>query len=200
MKRTLPGITDEDKELMRKLLPLECPYQLKDETINLLCELGNTVTLDKGDVLINVGECDPNFYILIDGLLRCWYWNGDKEETELFSTIPTTFMDYHSTCGDNGSFYCYEACLDSRLIKISKRDYDKLIEESHDFSNWRNNIMQHQLYWMERKKRFAMGNAKERYDSFVKNLPDIMNLVPLRIVASYLRITPQHLSRLRRLP
>lgn len=199
MKKTLPGISDADKELMKKLLPLEYPYPLKTETINLLCELGSTILLQKGDNLINVGQSDPNFYILIEGLMRCYYWDGDKEVTESFSSIPTSFLDHHSVSGDSGSFYCYEACTDSKLIKIAKSDYDRLVNESHDFAKWRLIMSTEQLYWMERKKRFALGDAKERYDSFVKNLPDVMNEVPLRVVASYLRITPQHLSRLRRI-
>ena len=199
MKKTLPGITDEDQELMLRLLPLEYPYPLQSETIDRICALGNTVLLQKGDNLIEVGQTDTNFYILIEGLMRCWYWDGDKEVTESFSSIPTSFIDYHSVSGDSGSFYCYEACTDAKLIKIHKHDYDRLVDESHDFAKWRLVMSTEQLYWQERKKRFAMGDAKERYESFVKNLPDVLNEVPLRVVASYLRITPQHLSRLRRI-
>lgn len=198
MKKTLPGISEADKQLMIKLLPKEYPYELQPETITEMCRLGKTVLLKKGDNLIDTGEYDPSFYILIDGLIRCYYWNGDKEETEFFSSMPTTFLDYHSSCGDEGSLYCYEACTDCKLIRISKNDYDQLVNTSFDFAKWRLLLTEQQIYYFELKKKFFTGDAKERYDSFIKNLPDIMDAVPLRIVASYLHITPQHLSRLRR--
>ncbi|WP_170827259.1 cyclic nucleotide-binding domain-containing protein [Arcticibacter eurypsychrophilus] len=42
------------------------------------------------------------------------------------------------------------------------------------------------------------GTAKERYDQFVKRYPDLALSVPLQCIASYLRITPQSFSRIRK--
>ena len=48
------------------------------------------------------------------------------------------------------------------------------------------------------KGRIIQGSAKERYEAMMKNRPDIAMRVPLKIIASYLGITPQYLSKLRR--
>ena len=48
------------------------------------------------------------------------------------------------------------------------------------------------------KWRIIQGPAKERYESILKNRPEIIKNVSLKIIASYLGITPQYLSKLRR--
>lgn len=43
-----------------------------------------------------------------------------------------------------------------------------------------------------------VGTAQQRYETFLLSRPEIMARVPLRMIASYLRITPEYLSKLRR--
>ena len=198
MKRTIPGISASDRQQLETILPLECKYKPAAETIDKLLNLGNTIVLSKGDTLINAGEYDPNLYIVTDGLLRCYYWDNDKEVTDYFSSIPTLFFDYHSYYGGIGAFYCYEACIDSRVVRISKNDYEKLIAESHDLARWILCMSQYQIYAFEGKERRSIGEAYDRYLKLLKHIPEIENRVPLRTIASYLRITPQYLSMLRR--
>lgn len=198
MKKKISGISDADRILMDRLLPLECNYKPRQETLDMLYAYGNTVLLQKGDALIDAGEFDSNLYILVDGMLRCWFWNGDKEETDLVSLIPTVFFNYHSYCGNQGSFYCIEACTDSRAIRISRADFEKLISESHDLTRWFLALSQAQLYYMERKSRLSVGDSRERYLTMLRENPDILSNMSLQDVASYLKITPQYLSKLRR--
>lgn len=197
MKKTIPGISESDKNLLLQLLPDECNHKPKEETLCKLIECANTVTLEKGDALIASGEYDPNLYIIIDGLLRCCFWNGDKEETDFFSTIPTIFLDYSSYYSGGKSFYRYEACLDSRVIKIQKQDYDRLLNESHDFALWMLSLANSQSYHYEMKVKMDLGDAKTKYEHLNKYFPEIFNLVPLGMIASYLKITPQYLSKIR---
>lgn len=49
------------------------------------------------------------------------------------------------------------------------------------------------------KNRLIAGSAKERYVSFLKNRPEILNQVQLKVIASYLDVTPQYLSKLRKM-
>lgn len=56
-----------------------------------------------------------------------------------------------------------------------------------------------QLYFFEKKDHVINGDAKERFLSLAQNRPEIMEQVPLGIVASYLGITQSYLSRLKKL-
>ncbi len=96
MKKTVSGVSERDKALLMELLPKEINFPVSSETIEKLINFGNTVILQKDDALISSGEKDSNLYILIDGLLRTWFWNDNKEETFAISTIPTVFFNYHS--------------------------------------------------------------------------------------------------------
>lgn len=198
MKKIFPGISDADRTLLYELLTKECNHTPARETLEKLLSKGNTLILDKGDTIIAAGEYDPNFYIVIDGLVRCWFWNGDKEEIAYFSTIPTIFHNYNSYYLGEESFYTYEACLPTRVIKVHKKDYDDLLDESHDFALWMLSICCYQAAAFEKKASLDTGSSKNRYDRLNESIPEIFQKVPLGMIASYLKITPQHLSKIRR--
>lgn len=60
-------------------------------------------------------------------------------------------------------------------------------------------MAQCQIFFFEMKNRIISGTAKERYISFFKNRPEILNQVQLKVIASYLDVTPQYLSKLRKM-
>ena len=83
-------------------------------------------------------------------------------------------------------------------MRIGKDNLKELIDSSAEFARWCLGNVQFQLYFFEMKGRIIQGSAKERYEAMMKNRPDIAMRVPLKIIASYLGITPQYLSKLRR--
>lgn len=197
MKKTIPGVSETDRNLLLEILPSETTYKPKRETLERLISMGATVTLRKGDNLIAAGQCDPSLYIIIDGVLRCWYWNHDKEETAYFSTIPTIFFNNFSYYAGEPSFYSYEACCDARIIKVSKQDFDKLLEESQDLALWMFSLANCQAYHYEIKARRGLGDARERYRHLLEEFPEVFKIASLGVIASYLKITPQYLSKIR---
>lgn len=84
------------------------------------------------------------------------------------------------------------------LMRVRKADFSALIDRSAEFARWCLGNVQFQLYFFEMKGRIIQGPAKERYESILKNRPEIIKNVSLKIIASYLGITPQYLSKLRR--
>ena len=82
--------------------------------------------------------------------------------------------------------------------EVRKEDFSSLIDSSAEFARWCLGNVQYQLYFFEMKGRTVQGPAKERYETILKKRPEIIHNVSLRIIASYLGITPQYLSKLRR--
>ena len=76
--------------------------------------------------------------------------------------------------------------------------FDKFVKESHEFAQWALSMAQCQLYYDELKQSLINGNAKERYLSLLNNRPEILQKVSLGIVASYLGVTQQYLSYIRK--
>lgn len=197
-KETDYELSPEELKNLRHLLEYESDYKMPDEVADEFLTSGKVITLERWQNVISAGDMNPDIYIVIEGIMRCWYWNDDKEVTAFFSTIPTMAISYHCYYGNMPSFYNFQACTPVKLIHIKREVFNSLVEKHHEFARWNMRVAINQLYYFEIKRDLNQGKAKDKYLSLVKTFPDIMNSVPLQIVASYLGITPQHLSRLRK--
>ena len=151
----------------------------------------------QNELIVKTGEINQNIYIPKEGIYRGFLYQGGKETTLYFGMEGDIVASIYSYYRGEPSVITIEACCDSVIMKISKQDIDKLIHESVEFANWSLNVTLQQLYGIERKRTVIVGNAYERYNSFVKKRAALLQKVPLRIIASYLGITQQSLSRLR---
>lgn len=185
---------------IRELIIAECPGQLPltDSIMDELIDCGRILTVKRGEQLIAEGDYNPNFYILIDGIMRKWHWNDTVEITSAFALPGTQILDYHSYHGGKSSVINIEACCRSKVMEVKKEDYDRMTGRYIEFSNWRLLMAYNQLFYLELKQRVITGDARERYMAFIKARRDIMDKVPLKIIATYLGITPQYLSHLRK--
>ena len=153
--------------------------------------------------VIGYGKVDTNIYIVAEGILRAGYFDGNKEVTLAFTDIGTMFMSLHGYFAGKPAFIYYQACskclLSKCLLKrISKEFFDNLIEESPVFARWVYSVAIHQLYALERKVSLINGTVKERYLALIKNRPDIIKNVSMKVIASYLGVSPYYLCRLKK--
>lgn len=163
----------------------------------MLIDLGLVYEYAPGEAITSEGDLDTNVYILIEGILRKWYWDGDVEKTAHFGTAGTICVSYSGYALGLSLPINHESCSKSLVLKIKKEDYSALLQKSHEFSKWVVYSCFLQFAWFERKYNVIQGSAKERYKAFVKACPEIIQNVPLKTIASYLGITPQYLSNIR---
>lgn len=183
---------------LKKLLDLECDYRMEDKTMDEFVSLMSEVRLKNGEALISYGQFDDNVYIVKQGLMRSVYFDGLKEITFGFCAPGTLFIQYHSYYNRMPSFFQYESCGNSTIMKVLKSDFDALLESSHDFLKWMYRMQAAQSWFYEMKLSVINGTAEERFDSLVRNRPEIIEKVSSKVIASYLGITPSSLSRLKR--
>lgn len=183
---------------LQRLLDKECDYKLPDKIMHEFLSCGVWHHYDFDEVITETGKYDPNCYIVGSGIIRYVHFNGDKEVTSCFGTPGTMFMSYHSYLFRKGAYYDVLACCPTDLLIVSSEYVNAMIEKSHSFTQWMLRMALTQLYLFDRKNSVINGNAMERYQALVKNRPEIISKVPLKIIASYLEITPQYLSVLRR--
>jgi CRP-like cAMP-binding protein len=185
-------------ETLRKLLDAECDYRMKDETMDKFPGSMTEIELKRNEPLIPYGKFDSNVYVVRTGILRAAYFDGFKEMTFAFGLPGSVAISYYSFCKDNPSFSKLEACCDSVIMKITKPKFTELIKQSHDFAQWMLSMSLEQLLFHEKKREVVNGDAKERFESLMKNRPEIIKNVPSKIVASYIGISPEYLSRLKK--
>jgi CRP-like cAMP-binding protein len=171
---------------------------MSDETMDMFFGLMTEVELKGGEPLIPYGRFDDNVYILKRGIMRTVYFDGLKEITYSFALPGTMMISYHSYYMRTPSFFQLEACCDSVLMKITKREFVQLMQQSNDFAQWIIWLSAAQLWIYEKKLSVVNGDAKERFESLVKNRPEIIEKVSAKIIASYIGITPQYFSKLKR--
>lgn len=185
-------------EQLKHLLNQECDRTLTSGEWDELFALCSPLRLRRSQVLIDAGQLDTNVYIVKEGVMRGLDYNGDKERTFCFGLPGTIFNSRHSFYKSLPSHYRIEACCPSVVLKVKREDYIALTESNHRFAVWALHYAWSEQYLEEdRESTVHSGNARERYLQMVKTRPMILKKVPQRIVASYLGISPEYLSRLK---
>lgn len=185
-------------ENLKKHLNEECTYRMSDETMSEFLGNMTEISLKNHEPLIPYGKFDESVYVVKEGILRFAYFDGLKEMTFGFSIPGTVVIQYHSHYKRQPSFFQIESCGKSSVMKMSKAAFDRLLESSDDFKNWILRIQSSQLWLYELKLAVLNGTAKERFDALVRIRPEILQKVSMKVIASYIGITPSSLSRLKR--
>jgi CRP-like cAMP-binding protein len=181
------------KYLEGKINISESDYQLI-ESVSIIKKLRkHQFLLTEGDV------CTFNAFVC-QGFLRK-YSVDDKglEHTVYFATENWWVSDRQSLMDGTPSNYYIEAVEDSISLLISKKNFELINERIPAFKEMVNLLLQRSLNAShERINLTFQSTAEERYNHFIKTFPDLVNRAPRHMVASYLGITPETLSRIRK--
>lgn len=182
---------------------LACLRQLKPIAAGdaaVITSYFHTRQAKEGEYLLEVGQVCRTLFFITTGVLRIFgvnergqdithYFIGDRK----FCTILKSFNE--ETIADDG----IQACCDVRLLYIRKRDLLELYQKLPYMVDLINQVNQERMLEKIRLKNIYSGeDAANRYKLFLMEQADVANRVPQHHIASYLNITPQSLSRIRR--
>ena len=151
----------------------------------------NSFFLQDGEVCRYVG-------FVTEGLLRYYVLDDGEEHTYDFSTEQTFVCNYESFLTQTPSTRFMQALEATTLLRISYDNLQKLyetLEHGQQFGR----LVAEQLFvaTLQKLTSFYRETADERYDNFLRLFPGVADRVPQYVVASYVGIKPQSLSRLR---
>lgn len=189
---------ENDLNELKRLIHEECTYRMSDQTMETFVGLMSEAEIKNKGVLVPYGKLDNNVYVVKSGICRYVYFDGMKEVTFGFALPGTLMISYYSFYRREPSFFQIEACCDSVVMKITKTDFETLIDRSNDFAKWILRLQVAQLWHYEKKLSVVNGEAKERFISLLQKRPEVIENVSSKIIASYIGITPPSLSRLKR--
>lgn len=142
---------------------------------------------------------DESEYFLLEGLLhKCNYTNdGDSITTGFY--LPGSVITPNFARNINGkSTFAIQALLESDIAIIPVSALDKLRSKYEDIRIFGKKVVERELTKsVNQEIAFRAHSAKERLLSLRNEYPNLENLVPHTIIASYLGITPVSFSRLR---
>ena len=173
-------------------------YPVSDLTIKELESYLTPCSFPKRYQLIKEGIYCKYAYFIEKGILRA-YWVVDGEEyTTSFGAEGCIVFSMDELYYNKKSEEYVETLEEVEAYRINISDLKNLMETNLELCNWGRIIHQNEYRRLHRshKERLSLP-AKERYEEFQKQFPEICKKVNLKYIASYLGITLSTLSRLR---
>lgn len=179
---------------------LKNSWGLTHEEVNKLNEFVKTRTVQKDEYLLRHGEVCKMTFFVEQGLLR-FYALNENGKSDILQFAPENWLvsDRGSVYFNEPSHYFIDAVENSTVVLIDSHFIDRISEISPSFRKYNERLLHNHIRHLNKRVGLLLGaSAKTRYLDFVKLHPDVLLRVPQWMVASYLGITPESLSRVRR--
>lgn len=175
--------------------------QLSPEEITAYKSFWTEKTLEKGDFLLRNGEiCRHDSYI-ISGVLKAFCINEENGHEEiLFLAIDHWWAtDIASFSKQKPSIYNIQTVEKTKLLQISHQSFQKMLKEIPSLEKYFRIILEGYLGTLEKRVVFNhMYKAEQKYYDFLDTYPDISSRVPQYLIASYLGVSAEFISRIRK--
>jgi CRP-like cAMP-binding protein len=154
----------------------------------------------KGKVLEPQGVVPTHLYFVGEGVVRLYYTDAEGDEVSTHLAQPGEFVASFLSLIQATPARENVACVsDCQLLSISKPDLQALIAASEPFKQFSLLIFEQAMAASaQRANDLATLSAEQRYKKLLAEHPLLLQKVPVQIIASYLGIQPESLSRIRR--
>ena len=161
---------------------------------------GEEVTYRKGDQLEREGDPSRWFAFVESGCFK--YVNhssDDREHITWFSFAGEFVVDYPMFLYDRPAQTTIEAMMPSSVLRVTGQQLMQFYDKSKDTMKLRAIIAEHILgQFRLRYIDLHCATARERYELLLNRCPGIVEHLPLNAISSFLSITPQMLSKIRK--
>ena len=173
-------LTEEEREVIQEYLTLK--------------------KIRKRQYLLQEGDICKCVAFVERGALRLYKVNEDGTEHIVQFALEGRFLtDLYSFLTNEPSIYNIDAIEDSELVLISKSASDELQKRSTKYLEYI--LFETSEFYIDLERRLTYTislTIDERYEDLITHYPDIIQRVPQHMIASYMGITPETLSRVRR--
>jgi CRP-like cAMP-binding protein len=175
-------------------------HQFSDETLASFSQAFTRKELKKREYFLQEGTSCHQLAFIVQGAMMCYYNKGGKRFIDEFSLDYEFITDYSSFLTlrpSNKNIQCIE---DTSVYLISREKLHSLYSKQNPDFERLGRVMAEQLYlqWHEKSKSLLMDNATERYAKLIQDRAALPQRVPQYLIAEYLGITPESLSRIRK--
>ncbi len=173
---------------------------LTEEQFNHWSSLFIPKKMKKGEFLLNEGEVCKYTAFVVKGCLRLYTIdNKGKEHIMQFAPENWWISDMDSFAKGTPSVYFIDALEGSEVLLIDFPSQDKSLNQIPKLALFFQQLMQNRQTASQKRIIFSMSaSAEDRYLDFLKTYPSFTQRVPQHMIASYLGITPESLSRIRK--
>ena len=185
---------EQIKKYYKTLVP-----SLPDEDWNELEGKFTIQNLKKGEFLTRAGEISRTVSFINKGLMRMFYISDGREICTGFMGENEYISSYASFLTGQPSAENIDALEDCQIINLTFNDMQSIYNSNPVFEIFGRKIAEKLFILVSSQTtRLLTLSPEERYQSILEHEPYIIQRVPQYMIASYIGITPEHLSRIRK--
>lgn len=183
-------------ELVRRTMERYVP--VSDEQWDIIAPFWSLRSFPRGSFVSAAGRVERHFYIVASGVQRMYVEHDGSEVCIGFSYDGSWSGDYDSFLRQRPGRFQVQAVTDSTLWGIARPDLQELYDRSAIMDRFGRLILEELFAGRATREVEQLTlSAEERYRRFITRSPHLLQLVPQKDIASYLRMTPETFSRLR---
>lgn len=159
------------------------------------------ISLRKNEFLWEKHESCKHLVFIFSGLIRMYDINFDdnKEVTLEFFFENNLLLDYYSYLTKENCIQYYQACENCELLIISTDVLEELCNKYKCFERIGRILAEANfLYLLNTVIKNKYSNPEQSYCELLVKRPHLIQRIPLKFLASYIGVTPEHLSRIRK--
>lgn len=173
---------------------------LPQEILDQLDDLITVRKLKKGDFLLREDQVCSEIVLIKKGILRSFFFNHQGNEITNCFAFENEFMgSFSSFITQKVAEENIQALTDTEIEVISKDGIEKLYQSSIYWQEVGRKIAEMEYVTLQKRMiSFQKLSGTQRYEELYQNHKNYIQLIPLQYLASYLGVTPRHLSRIRK--
>ena len=166
--------------------------------LDALTKIGETKSIAKGDYLIREGEIEKNLYWVASGAIRVFYLTEFDEHIVRLGYKDSFINSLSSFIKQTPSEFFIQAIRNTTVMVISKEQLHNLIHETSDSLKQYLALLELLVtQQIDREIDLLITSPAERLKRVLVRSPNLFQEIPLKYIASYLRMKPETLSRIR---
>lgn len=171
---------------------------LSEEEKEAIADVDTFKTYKRGTILLREGQFSPDRYFIITGCIRCYYIIDGEEKTTAFYTESEPFAPMCSINKQPSEYYV--SCVEDSVIALSNPELEEAAFSKFPRFETLCRILSEELLAKKQVSldSFKTSSPEQRYLNLLQARPDLLQRIPQRQIASYLGVTPQSLSRIRK--
>jgi len=152
----------------------------------------------KGDFLLKEGEVEKNLYLIEQGAVRLFYLTEFEEHTVRLGYDGSLINALSSFVSGQPSEFYIEAIRRTKLKLMSKEQLFQIVNQDEtSLAQYAKFLEQLLVLQIDREIDLLTPSPKDRLERVLQRSPNLFQHVPLKYIASYLRMKPETLSRIR---
>lgn len=173
--------------------------KIESEDLKLLLPISQIRMFSKGEMIMGMRQKLTNTGFVLSGIVRSYYLDVEGNEiTKNFHRDGWLIMD-EGLLGYENSICVFEAIEDATIMFMNTEKLKQLVKTNETFKNIYFTCLEQGLrYKIYRESEFLLKNATERYLQFCNDYPELEERVKQTYISTYLGITPESLSRIRK--